>query len=172
MGLAFFEIEDQHAKLHVRRIERNKLACMGKRRGEIAGIPRDRDEGKKRVVAFRSNPSQTCHRKQRGFPHVHCAAVNNRSRDNGSACFSPRTHHPSGRASFEADARRKGASLAANQAETSSASLTDTSGVLPRAQPPQDPAKRAKLQGEIASLEFSFRPIAALRHCAKIKQTV
>ena len=49
MGLAFFEIEDQHAKLHVRRIERNKLACMGKRGGEIAGIPRDRDEGKKRV---------------------------------------------------------------------------------------------------------------------------
>jgi hypothetical protein len=41
MGLAFFEIEDQHAKLHVRRIERNKLACMGKRGGEIAGIPKD-----------------------------------------------------------------------------------------------------------------------------------
>ena len=34
MHLAFFEIEDQHAKLHVRRIERNKLACMGKRGGE------------------------------------------------------------------------------------------------------------------------------------------
>jgi hypothetical protein len=49
MGLAFFEIEDRHAKLLVRRIERNKLACMGKRGGEIAGIPRDRDEGKKRV---------------------------------------------------------------------------------------------------------------------------
>ena len=46
-----------------------------------------------------------------------------RSRDNGSACFLPRTHHPSGRASIEADARRQAASVAAIQAETSSASF-------------------------------------------------
>jgi hypothetical protein len=31
-----------------------------------------------------------------GFPHVGCAAINNRARNNNSACFSPRTHHPSG----------------------------------------------------------------------------
>ena len=107
-------------------------------------FPREREAIGRRVRhkpdTWRSGQTRRKHaiRKQRGFPHVHCAAVNNRSRDNGSACFSPRTHHPSGRASFEADARRKGASLAAKQAETSSASLTDTRGVLPRVQPPQD----------------------------------
>ena len=71
-------------------------------------------------------PAPACHSKHNpiwGFPHVHCAAVNNRSRDNCCDCFSPRFHHPSGRASFEADARRQAASLAAIQAETSSASL-------------------------------------------------
>jgi len=74
---------------------------------------------------FWSNSSPACHSKHNpigGFPHVYCA-VNNRSRDNGSASFSPRAHHPSGCASFEADARRQAASLAAIQAETSSASL-------------------------------------------------
>ena len=40
-----------------------------------------------------------------GFPHV-SYAVNNRPLDNGSACFSPRTHHPFRRTSFEAEARR------------------------------------------------------------------
>ena len=49
MRLTFFEVEDYHAKLYVLRIERGKLARVGKRGGEIAGIPRDQDEGKKRV---------------------------------------------------------------------------------------------------------------------------
>src|SRR6202023_645048 len=74
---------------------------------------------------FRSNPAPACHSKHNpigGFPHV-CCTVIDRSRDNGSACFSSRAHHPSGRATFEADARRQAASLGANQAETSSASL-------------------------------------------------
>jgi hypothetical protein len=66
-----------------------------------------------------------CHRKHNpigGFHHVYCA-VNNRSRDNCSDCFSTRFHRPSRRASFEADARRQAASLASLQAETTSASL-------------------------------------------------
>ena len=50
-----------------------------------------------------------------GFSHVGCA-VNNRSRDNGSACFSLRAH-PSCRARFEADARPAAASLAPIQGE-------------------------------------------------------
>ena len=49
MGLAFFEIEDQHAKLHVRGVERYKFTRVQKRGGEIAGIPSDRDEGEERV---------------------------------------------------------------------------------------------------------------------------
>jgi hypothetical protein len=81
------------------------------------------------------NPSSQTRRKlaienTRGFPHVHCAAVNNRSRDNGSDCFSPRAHNPSGRASFEADAWRQAASLAAIHAETSSASLMASRNTL------------------------------------------
>ena len=31
MGLAFFEIEDQHAKLHVRGVERDKFTRVQKR---------------------------------------------------------------------------------------------------------------------------------------------
>jgi hypothetical protein len=42
MGLAFFEIEDQHAKLHVRGVERDKFTRVQKRGGEITGIPSDR----------------------------------------------------------------------------------------------------------------------------------
>ena len=49
MGLAFFEIEDQHAKLHVRGVERDKFTRVQKRGGEITGIPSDRDEGEERV---------------------------------------------------------------------------------------------------------------------------
>jgi hypothetical protein len=43
-----------------------------------------------------------------GFPHVGCAAINNRSRNNNSARFSPRTHRPSGqeRRPRRADAAR------------------------------------------------------------------
>jgi hypothetical protein len=63
------------------------------------------------------------------FPHV-CCAVNNCSRDNGSTCFSPRAHNPSGRASFEGDAWRQAAFLAVIQAETSSASLLASRNTL------------------------------------------
>jgi transcriptional regulator GlxA family with amidase domain len=35
------------------------------------------------------------------------AAINNRFRNNGSACFSPRTHHPSGQERRPARRRRK-----------------------------------------------------------------
>jgi hypothetical protein len=49
-------------------------------------------------------------------------AINNRPRNNDSACFSPRSHHPSGQE------RRP-------------------------ARPPQDPAQRAELQGEIAKAD-------------------
>ena len=42
MDLAFFEIEDQHAKLHVRGVERDKFTRVQKRGGEITGIPSDR----------------------------------------------------------------------------------------------------------------------------------
>jgi len=94
-------------------------------------LPREREATGRRVRnkpekwPFRSNLSPAYHREHNpigGFPHV-CCAVNNRSRDNGFACFSPRAHHPSGRASFETDARRQVPSLAAIQAKTSSASL-------------------------------------------------
>src|SRR5580704_17722510 len=68
-------------------------------------------------------PRQLAIGNTRGVPHVHCAAVNNRPRNNGFACFSPRTHYPSGREKRPARSRRK------------------------------TQQKRAKLQGEIAKAQ-------------------
>jgi hypothetical protein len=79
-------------------------------------------------------------------PHV-CWAVNNCSRDNGSACFSPRAHNPSGRASFEADAWRQAAFLAAIQAETSSASLMASRNTLAEIIHPALPCAKRAMSG-------------------------
>jgi hypothetical protein len=72
-------------------------------------------------VASRSNPSPACHRKRnqiRGFFHV-CSALNNRSRNNSSDCFSPRAHSAYG--------RRQAASCASSQASVASGSWTAVS---------------------------------------------
>jgi hypothetical protein len=63
-----------------------------------------------RESPIRGPPGQTRrqHRKRDpigGFPHV-CCTVNNHSPNNGSGCFSPRAHRPSGRASFKASTHR------------------------------------------------------------------
>ncbi len=106
-------------KCRVQYLERAEVRFVGAEGAQQLGLRRVRQKpgkwpsGKTRRKLAIENTG--------GFPHVHCAF--NRSRDNGSACFSPRAHHPSGRASFEADARRQAASIAAIQAETSSASL-------------------------------------------------
>jgi hypothetical protein len=42
-----------------------------------------------------------------------CCTVNNRSPNNGSGCFSPRAHRPSGRASFKASTHRHALKTAA-----------------------------------------------------------
>jgi hypothetical protein len=52
-----------------------------------------------------------------------CCAFNNRSPDNGSACFSPRAHHPSSRASSQARAWRRASPKAIIQAVAASAEV-------------------------------------------------
>jgi hypothetical protein len=69
-------------------------------RGEVRFVAAEREAtGRRFGISPRSGLSgQTCRKlaigNAGGFPYVHCAAINNRSRDNGTDCFSPRAHNP------------------------------------------------------------------------------
>ena len=49
MRLPFFEVENQHAKLHVRGVERDEFARMGQCGRKITGLSRNGHKGKERV---------------------------------------------------------------------------------------------------------------------------
>jgi hypothetical protein len=76
MSLAFFEVEDQHAKLHVRGVERDEFARVSQCGRKIASLSRDRDEGQERVsirrMAFVGSFEQF---------HRRCASANRIQRD-------------------------------------------------------------------------------------------
>ena len=49
MRLAFFEFENEHAKLHVRGVERDEFARVGQRGRNIARLSRNGHKGEERV---------------------------------------------------------------------------------------------------------------------------
>jgi hypothetical protein len=78
-------------------------------RGEVRLLAREMKQldcdglGKSPISGLLVKPVASLHCKHNpigGYPHVHCAAVNNRSHDNGSGCFSPRAHNSSGHVSL------------------------------------------------------------------------
>jgi hypothetical protein len=105
--------------------------------------------------------SPACHRNAGGFHHVRCAAVNNRPRNNDSACFSPRTHHPSGQerrpaaAACSSSRRSHGPDAIPDDPKSADAAeLPTLSRPCPCCgHPPQNPAQRAELPCAIAKAE-------------------
>src|ERR1700682_4630099 len=61
-----------------------------------------------------------------GFPHVGCAAINNRSRNDNSVCFSLRTHHPSG----QEGPPRTGAARPSKAREASNGCATSCAAII------------------------------------------
>ena len=78
MRLAFFEVHDQHAKLHVRGGERDEFARVGQCGRKITGLSRNGHKGKRVSISRMSFVGifKQLHRRSTGANGIQCDRIN------------------------------------------------------------------------------------------------